>query len=1134
METSLSQDQHSVNSLSNALRVLMVEDSEDDAFLIKWELRRGGYDVTLKRVDTSLHFNKALDMEEWDVVISDYNIPGFNGLAALQLLKDKNIDLPFILVSGAIGEEVAVEAMKAGAQDYIKKDNLSRLIPAVERELREAHIRRERMYVQEMLNESEARYRTLVENIPIGIFRITPGIGGLIYMANPAFINMFGLNQNEPLSKYRISDFFADPEGEEQFHEQLKISGKVNNLELNMKKKDGSLLCGSLTARSGYDESSKFSFIDCTIEDISERKQSENIQNVIFEISQAANTAQSLEDLLIHFHQAIQKLMPANNFYLAFYDADTKTINYPYFVDEFDSTPAPHFLRKGLTDYVLTTGLPLLVSPEVFNRLVEQKAVESFGTPSLDWLGVPLKTSENKTIGALVVQTYDEGIRYTERDLDVLTFVAAQTAMAVENRRVAEALRASDSEQRALLEAIPDLILVCDPKGKILDFRIPEWASELIHPDYIGRYITETLPDSITQNLLHMLQTTLDRGSMQQAEFTIQIPGALSKHTYEVRMSAVRPDRLILIIRDVTEAKRAAKQIEGQRLFLRQIIDTNPDFIFAKDHEGRFTLANQAVADAYGITVEELLGKTDADFNSKTAEVEAFRQDDLDVILNQTEKVIPEEIITYSNGQTHWLQTVKRPLTIAETGEVQVLGVSTDITARKRAEEQLIHNAFHDSLTGLPNRALFLDRLGRAMERYKRHPKPFMAVLLLDFDRFALINDSLGHAVGDHLLIAASSRLASCLRSMDTIARIGGDEFLILLEDLVSVSDATIIANRILEEMAIPFNLLGQKVVMTTSIGIVLASSSYESPEEILRDADIAMNRAKQQGRSRYTLFSNTMRADVVAHLELGTDLRQAIEKKELFLQYQPVIDLVTGKPIGFEALIRWKHPERGLVQPLEFIRFAEETGLIIPMSEWVLTESCTQLKKWHEQYPCLRNLSVSVNISNKQFTQPTLVNQIKNILNITGLNPSFLRLEITESAIMENPDITITALKELKEVGIKVDIDDFGTGYSSLLYLHMLPLNAIKIDRSFIGGSDDKENGMQIVHSIIRLAQDLKMETVAEGVETVEQLTKLRNLGCNHIQGFIFSTAIDDSDVLTFTSQKMLEIENICQQLIN
>jgi len=1132
MDIILNQERSSTQSLSNSLRVLMVEDSEDDAFLIKWELRRGGYEVALRRVDTPHHLNKALDTEEWDIVISDYNLPGFNGLAALRLLKEKNIDLPFILVSGAIGEEVAVEAMKAGAHDYIKKDNLSRLIPAVERELREAHIRRERKYVQEMLNESEARYRTLVDNIPIGIFRITPGIGGLIYMANPAFLTMFGLQSNEPLSKYRISDFFASPEGEKTFNEQMKAYGKVNGLELSMKKKDGSLLWGSITARHGYDEVSKFSFIDCSIEDISERKQSENIQNVVFQISQAANTAQSLDDLLITFHQAIQKLMPANNFYLAFYDEATEIISYSYFVDEYDPTPTPHSLRKGLTDYVLTTGKPLLVSPEVFNQLVEEGAVESIGTPSLDWLGVPLKTAENKTIGALVVQTYDEGIRYTERDRDVLTFVAAQTAMAVESRRVEEALRASDSEQRALLEAIPDMILVCDPQGKILDFRIPEWAGEFFRPEYIGRVITETLPEEITQNLLQLIQTTLQTGTMQQAEFNIQLYTPLAKRTFEVRMSAVRRDRLILIVRDITEQKQAAKQIEGQRIFLRQIIDTNPDFIFAKDREGRFTLANQAVADNYGTSVEELLGKTDSDFNSNLHEVDAFRQDDLDVIQNQVEKIIPEEVITNASGQTRWLQTVKRPLQVAETGEIQVLGVSTDITARKRAEEQLIHNAFHDSLTGLPNRALFLDRLGRAMERYKRHAKPSLAVLLLDFDHFALINDSLGHAVGDHLLIAASSRLEICLRSMDTIARIGGDEFIILLEDLTNITDATVIANRILDEMATPFNLLGQKVVITTSIGIVVASSSYESPEEILRDADIAMNRAKQQGRSRFTLFSNTMRADVVAHLELGTDLRQAIDKKELFLQYQPVIELSSGKPIGFEALIRWKHPDRGLVQPLEFIRFAEETGLIIPMGDWVLTEACGQIKKWHEQYDSLRNLSVSVNLSNKQFTQPNLVDQIKAILHATGLDPSFLRLEITESAIMENPDVTITALKELRSVGIKVDIDDFGTGYSSLLYLHMLPLNAIKIDRSFIGGYNGRENGMQIVHSIIRLAQDLEMETVAEGVETFEQLHKLRNLGCNHIQGFIFSEAIDDSDVDDFTHQKMPEITRICNTL--
>lgn len=1115
--------------MARQLRLLIVEDSEDDAFLIKRELVRGGYDVALKRVDTGAAFYAALEQEPWDLIISDYNLPGFDGLAALKAVKEHSFDIPFILASGAIGEEIAVDAMKSGAMDYIKKDNLSRLVPAVERELREAQIRREHKQVEEKLVESETRYRKLVENIPIGIYRLSPDPSMEILMSNTAFIHMLGYESLDDLIPATLKNLCFDPTQAVDFINTIQQDG-TKGVDVRLKRKDGSLLWGFVTARPGLDENGQTTYYDCTIEDITDRRQVEKVREAMYLISQAANTAQNLEDLLKLVHKIIGGLMPANNFYLALYDAEQNTVSFPYYVDEFDSPPSSQEFGKGLTDYVIRTGQPLLISQEQYRKMVAAGEIAVVGTPAVDWLGVPLKIAENHAIGALVVQTYNEGVRYTEYDKEVLAFVSSQAAMAIERKRTEDALRSSEARQRGLLDAVPDMIIMFDQDGAFLDYRFPETVQNFIPTPLFGKKVSEILPLDMASKIMASIHQALRTQKILQLEQDFTIPGDNQARSFEARISVSGENQVLFLVRDVTEQRQSRRKLDEQRRFLRQVVDINPNLIFAKDQEGYFTLVNQTVADIYGTTVENLIGKKDSDFNPNFHEVEGFRHDDVEVIQTLQQKVILEEVITDASGKVRYLQTVKRPLLAGETGEVQVLGVSTDISDRKYAESQLLHNALHDTLTGLPNRALFLDRLGRAMERARRHPNALFAVLMLDFDRFAMVNDSLGHAVGDHLLIAASGRLESCLRTADTIARIGGDEFIILLEDINNVSDVTQVAERLLEEMTVPFNLLGQKVIITTSIGVVLGSLSYDKPEDILRDADIAMYRAKSQGRGRYAMFSSMMRADVVAHLELETDIRQAIERKELILYYQPILDLKKGKITGFEALVRWQHPKRGLIAPDEFIPFAEETGLIIPLGEWILAEACQQLKTWHKTQPSLKEASVSVNLSSKQFSQPNLANQVEYILKDTTLEPQYLRLEITESNLMENAEYGIAALKHLRNLGVQIDVDDFGTGYSSLVYLHQLPLNAIKIDRSFISGSVGRADGMRIVQTIIRLAQDLNMETVAEGVESQEQFDQLRRLGCDYIQGFMLAKGFPQELIDQFISKDMKRITSLCR----
>jgi diguanylate cyclase (GGDEF)-like protein/PAS domain S-box-containing protein len=969
------------------ISVLLVEDSEPDAILLQRELRRHGYDPSVRRVVNLTDLRETLEQSTWDIILSDYNLNDFNGLDALKVVKETGQDLPFILISGAVGEEIAVEAMKAGAQDYIKKDNLSRLVPAIQRELREAQIRRERRQVSALLSESEARYKSLVENLPVGVFRTTPTPSGNFLMANSTLLSMLGFASLDQLLQLTFDDIFQNPHDSQTLVKDLLDQGSLTALEVELKRGDGSRLWGSVNAKIGYDASGEPAYFNCILEDITVRKQSEKIKQALYDISQAANTSSDLTDFMQTIHQIIGSLMPATNFHLAIYNENSDTITFPYFIDQY-TAPGPKAMDQSLTAYVIRSGKPLLVTPDTLAELEASGEIEPIQTPLVDWMGVPLRTADQRTIGALVVQIYETSYQYTLHDLEVLNFVSSQAGMAIER-------------------------------------------------------------------------------------------------------------------------KRAEELLEEQRLYLRQVIDTSPNLIFAKDQWGRFTLANQAVANTYGTSVDDLIGQTDADYNTNPNEVTLFRLDDTEVIRSLQEKFIREEKITDYRGQAHYLQTTKRPLIHPGTGEIQVLGVSTDISERKIAEEQLLHNALHDSLTQLPNRTLFLDRVSRAMERARRHQGAFFAMLLIGLDRFGIINDSLGHEFGDNLLIMVSGRLEVCIESSDTLARIGGDEFGILLEDLESVDQVTQISERLLKEVSMPLFLEGQELIITTSIGIVISSSEYEQPEAILRDADIALQRAKALGRGRFAVFSNAMRETVLAQLELAKDLRQALERQELVLHFQPIARMHNGELHGFEALVYWEHPRRGLVSPAEFISFAEETGLILPLGNWVLNEACRQLKDWQIRFPYLSQLSISVNISSKQFSQVDLVDQVKLALHQANLAPHCLRLEITESVIMEHHESVIEALNTLRLMGVSVDIDDFGTGYSSLVYLHRLPINAIKIDRSFISGSLERTNGLEISRTIVRLAMALKMETIAEGVETEEQLHRMRMLGCNYIQGNLLATAM-------------------------
>jgi diguanylate cyclase (GGDEF)-like protein/PAS domain S-box-containing protein len=433
-----------------------------------------------------------------------------------------------------------------------------------------------------------------------------------------------------------------------------------------------------------------------------------------------------------------------------------------------------------------------------------------------------------------------------------------------------------------------------------------------------------------------------------------------------------------------------------------------------------------------------------------------------------------------------------------------------DITELKKAERQIYHQAFHDTLTGLPNRALFMEILNMAIKRSKRRGDYYFAVLYLDIDRFKLVNDSLGHNVGDKLLVAFANRIKDSLREIDSLARLGGDEFVILLEDIESGRFASDVAERLQQELKRPFMVSGKEVFAPASFGLVSNTKDYDNAENIIRDADSAMYHAKEKGKAQFKVFDKKLHEKAMHLLQRETDLRKAIHNKQFENHYQPIVDLKTASLVGFEALIRWNHPQLGLIYPGSFISIAEETGLIIPITRLVVESACRDLRKWQEQLGEQTTLSMNVNISSKHFLLPSLLDDIQAILNKTGMSPERLKLEITETALMEDADETIRLVHRLKDYGLQLVIDDFGTGYSSLSYLQRLPIDTLKVDRSFVSRIQDEPDGNRnIVEAIISLAHRLHMIVVAEGVETPEQYAILLGMNCQLGQGYLFSKSL-------------------------
>jgi diguanylate cyclase (GGDEF)-like protein/PAS domain S-box-containing protein len=695
-----------------------------------------------------------------------------------------------------------------------------------------------------------------------------------------------------------------------------------------------------------------------------------------------------------------------------------------------------------------------------------------------------------------------------ENSSHLFLFQGHQTCLTIsrdirDRKLTAERLKASEERFRLITENMTDLVCLHEPDGRY-------------------RYLSpscETLlgykPEELININPYILFHPEDQELIQSQSHNPNLKGQKTEITYRLRTQSgkyiwlntvTKPivnesgqvTRLLTTSRAVGDRVRAEQALRASQMRLNTIVNNTSYGIVIVDRMGKILFVNVAAVQLFNRSQEELIGS------------------DLGIpaIANEPAEL---EIIAHRGC----LITVEiRIKEIEWNNEIVNIISLQDITERKQAEAQLEYRAYYDTLTDLPNRTFFMSRLSQAIQGSQQNPTFNFAVLFLDLDRFKIVNDSLGHLVGDRLLVSFAQRLKTILRPLDTVARLGGDEFTILLEDIRNPLEVTQVARSINQSLQIPFSVDGMSIVTTVSIGIALSNSKYTQPEYLLRDADLAMYRAKEKGRARYEIFDETMHHLAIQQLRIEHDLRLAIEHQEFVAYYQPIINLQTQQLSGFEALIRWQHPQRGLVSPNEFIPIAEETGLIATMGEWMLQQTCQQLRLWQETLPNCEHLRVSVNLSGHQLQEDTLLAAIDRVLAQTGIAGSSLKLELTESMLIDNVEEAIALLDKIRDRGIQLSIDDFGTGYSSLSYLHRFPVNTLKIDKSFVSRMGLGGENREIVETIIALARQLDLDAIAEGVETHQQLQQLQALGCKFAQGYYFARPITATAATKFITE--------------
>jgi diguanylate cyclase (GGDEF)-like protein len=815
------------------------------------------------------------------------------------------------------------------------------------------------------------------------------------------------------------------------------------------------------------------------------QQQYKNLQTrytALFRLNQLSQECESLDDFHPQVHRTIASLMTANNFFIVSYDQTFSTMEFVYYVDEKDPKPEGIIdysdFSGSLTHLVIESMQPLLVTPALEKKLIENDKIKLYGSTGTDWLGVPLLHND-LVIGVMVVQSYSETLRYTEQDLSMLTFAAQHVVGAMirlqDKERLTSAVQARTQE---LMKKIRER-----DRSELLQeslYRISELANDASFN--INVYYAKV--HNIIGQLIHAKNFSIAKYDKEND--TIE-------YVYVVDEESIQPESFFQKQKLPDHYSKLVIRQQKTRLLSKQEMKS----LFEEGHAQEPHAGEHSWLGAPLIYSGQLLGvMVLQSYTNRTT----FSQQDselLNFVSNHVSAAIKRREASDIERESHEK--------LEQQVKLRTLALEEEIVQRKQAEKKLKHTASHDSLTGLPNRTVFLDLLNHAIASNQRKPELAFAILFLDLDRFKIVNDSLGHHAGDILLKLIARELSKIVRGKDTVARLGGDEFVILIEDLVTNKEAFDIAKRITDFLQQPFTIDNQLVFTGTSIGILFSDERYDNADTMLRDADTAMYHAKDNGKGRYEVFDASMHQRVQNALSLEADIREAIEWQEFIPYFQPIIKLENGELQGFEALARWQSTKRGFVFPDDFIPLAEETNLVQAIDLQIVQQACEQLKTWQEKL-LRHDLYVSCNLFCSQFFNTTLPEDIKKILLDTGLKPEHLRVELTERALLEKTDIVLTNMKALKQLGVKILLDDFGTGYSSLSYLHRFPIDVLKIDRSFITNVHEHENNKAIIKTIIDLAANLNMATVGEGIENNEDALLLHQMDCLYGQGYYYA----------------------------
>ena len=1060
--------------MSEPLRVLIVEDRPDDALLVTEHLRRAGLTISWERVDTEAGFAAKLRTGV-DLIIADYHLPSFSAPRALDMLKAADLDIPFIVVSGTVGENAAVAVMRSGARDYVFKENLSRLRPVVEREVRAAV---ERKAARAAQGEYLARLGSIFDSALDAV--VTMGADGVITDWNPMAETIFGWPRSEAVGRLVGETIIpvryrgAHKLGLRRFLDTGEGPVLNKRLELAALHRDGHEfpieLSISATSSGGHHLFSAF------VRDITERH----------------NAEEALRASEERYRQIVETAFEG--------------------VWLIDSNNRTTFLNQRMAEM-------LGYAPE-----------EMLGKPVLDFMGPEAQAAfaANRDSRQQARQPEHE-FRFIRKDgselwvllesspdLDEAGNYRGSLAMVTdvtERRRAEEALR----RMAAMVATSTDGIIAVDLNGLLVNWNLgAERMYGYSAQEIIGQHVGTIVPDGKSSELTALLDRVRHGDAIEQIETVrkgkdgslVEVSISFSPLT-DVNGTVIAS---AAIHRDISTARRAAEALRASEERYRRIVETAYEGIWVIDARNTTTFVNPRMTEMLGWTVEEMVGRPLFDFLDADARAtfEANEGDRLNGVSAQREIRFRRK-----DGTDCWTLLSIRP-NVDEAGHYEgSLAMAMDITERRRVQKALEYQALHDALTGLPNRLLLAERFEQALVS-ARAARQQVAVLIVDLDHFKEVNEAFGMQAGDRLLEQVGPRLRSEIRAEDMVARLSGDEFAVLLTD-TDAKAATVKAQCLLEALEPPFEVEGQHLDVAISIGIAIFPDDADDANTLLRRADIALFVAKQP-RGTFVRFAPEHERQGASRLTLMAELREALQHEDqLFLDFQPLVRLRDRSLAGVEALVRWRHPQRGLVPPMEFVPFAEKTRLIKPLTRWVLISALRQSVSWERDGHLI---PVSVNISMRDLVDPEFPETIATLLKAAQAPPSSLLLEITESLIMTEPERAINTLTQLRMLGVRLAVDDFGTGYSSLAYLHRLPVHEIKIDRSFVAAMGGQVSRSNIVRASIELGHSLQLESVAEGVEDARTWDLLRLLGCDLAQGYFISRPMLADQVLPWLLQ--------------